>query len=105
MRKYANDKEVTTFVLAFMRLMGDHMEELGAEEDSKHRAEQEKRKAEQNKPKQADPAQVQRWMSDPTIRVRTLSHGSMRLAKVVALVERRLSLICCCWYVCMCRLC
>ena len=68
MRKYANDKEVTTFILAFMRLMGDHMEERGVEEDSKRKAEEEEQQA---KPRQADPAQVQRWMSDPTIRVST----------------------------------
>lgn len=76
MRKYANDKEVTTFIVAFMKLMGNHMEDLGAaeaaEEEEKHKkaaAVEARRKAEQAKPRQADPAQVQRWMSDPTIRV------------------------------------
>ena len=87
MRKYANDKPVTDFILAFMRLMGDHMEELGVEADSKHRMEEEKRRAEQSRPRQADSAQVQRWMSDPTIRVssRTTAHTT---AVQVAAVER-----------------
>ena len=69
MQKYANDTEVTSFIMAFMRLMGDHMEDLGAAEERQHKEHEERRKAEQAKPRQADPEQVQRWMSDPTIRV------------------------------------
>ena len=68
MRKYSSDKHITSFLLSFMRLMGNHMEELGVAEDNRHRVQQEeeaKRQAEHNKPRQADPAQVQRWMSDP----------------------------------------
>ena len=80
MRKYANDAEVTAFIMAFMRLMGDHMEELGAEGEQHKRMEEEEEKqraaaeqAAQAKPRQVESAQVQRWISDPTIRVSTTS--------------------------------
>ena len=83
MRKYANDKEVTNFILAFMRLMGGHMEQLGAAEEAEERSRREKAQEEQrraaeraSKPRQADPAQVQRWMSDPTIRVSALTNAN-----------------------------
>ena len=73
MRKYAHDSEVTTFILAFMRLMGNHMEDLGAAEETEKKRtaaqEERRRKEELARPRQASPEQVQRWMNDPTIRV------------------------------------
>ena len=77
MKKYGGDEEVVQFILAFMRLLGQQMEsgeekqgvEMKDGEKAPRGSEKERRVEGGVKQRQVDPQQIQRWMSDPTIRV------------------------------------